>query len=329
MCDGTGACDKYPAGTVCKEMGCTGSTLTSAFRCDGSRHLRVDARPVVRAVQLRDRRPLPHHLHRRRRLHGAQQLPQRQLRQEADRRRVRRRPRVQLQLLRAGRLLRHRLHRHLPVVRGSEQRRHVHQRPRRQPIRWASAPTRAPATCGSDGMCDGKAACRLYASGTQCIVAGLHGRHRHPARPLRRRRHVRPRHRSRAAIRTPAAPPARAGRRAPPAPTARTATSATGRSAARRSTASTAPPATECASGSCQQGVCCAGACTGICTSCALAGSRGACTRDPRQHRSAEPVRRLGRVQLRHRRLMQRRRRLPAVSARPRLRHADRAPDRR
>src|SRR4051812_39769951 len=36
MCDGTGACDKYPAGTVCKEMGCAVSTLTSAFRCDGA-----------------------------------------------------------------------------------------------------------------------------------------------------------------------------------------------------------------------------------------------------------------------------------------------------
>jgi hypothetical protein len=36
MCDGTGACDKYPAGTVCQEMGCTGFMLTSAFRCDGA-----------------------------------------------------------------------------------------------------------------------------------------------------------------------------------------------------------------------------------------------------------------------------------------------------
>src|SRR5262245_49342804 len=36
MCDGTGQCDVYPAGTVCQEMACTGSTLTSAFRCDGA-----------------------------------------------------------------------------------------------------------------------------------------------------------------------------------------------------------------------------------------------------------------------------------------------------
>ena len=35
MCDGTGQCDVYPAGTVCQEMACTGFMLTSAFRCDG------------------------------------------------------------------------------------------------------------------------------------------------------------------------------------------------------------------------------------------------------------------------------------------------------
>ena len=35
VCDGTGACEKYAAGVICQSAGCTGSTLTSAQRCDG------------------------------------------------------------------------------------------------------------------------------------------------------------------------------------------------------------------------------------------------------------------------------------------------------
>jgi hypothetical protein len=35
-CDGTGVCEKYPAGVACQTAGCTGSMLTFAGRCDGN-----------------------------------------------------------------------------------------------------------------------------------------------------------------------------------------------------------------------------------------------------------------------------------------------------
>lgn len=35
-CDGTGACEKYPAGVACQSPGCTGGALMFAGRCDGN-----------------------------------------------------------------------------------------------------------------------------------------------------------------------------------------------------------------------------------------------------------------------------------------------------
>ena len=35
ICDGAGACQKYPAGVTCQAPSCNGQTLTSAGRCDG------------------------------------------------------------------------------------------------------------------------------------------------------------------------------------------------------------------------------------------------------------------------------------------------------
>ncbi|HXJ23079.1 MAG TPA: cellulose binding domain-containing protein [Polyangia bacterium] len=35
-CDGTGSCEKYPAGVACQSPGCTGGALTFAGRCDGN-----------------------------------------------------------------------------------------------------------------------------------------------------------------------------------------------------------------------------------------------------------------------------------------------------
>jgi hypothetical protein len=46
---------------------------------------------------------------------------------------------------------------------------------------------------------------------------------------------------------------------------------------------------TECASGLCQQGVCCSSSCTGTCRSCALSGTAGT-ARSSRRRRPAEPV---------------------------------------
>ena len=34
-CDGSGACRRYPPGTICRQSSCTGSTLTQASRCEG------------------------------------------------------------------------------------------------------------------------------------------------------------------------------------------------------------------------------------------------------------------------------------------------------
>jgi hypothetical protein len=35
-CDGSGACRRYPSGTICREATCTGTTLTPAGRCDSA-----------------------------------------------------------------------------------------------------------------------------------------------------------------------------------------------------------------------------------------------------------------------------------------------------
>ena len=148
-------------------------------------------------------------------------------------------------------------------------------------------------------MCDGKAACRPYAAGTRAWRRPALVR-RHPAGPLqRRRRRAWPAPSSRA-IPIPAGPPARAARRAPATPTA-TARTFHGTICSKNVNGVDCATGGECQSGACQQGVCCAGPCTGNCKSCALPGSRGACTPIP-AGKSARPVRRPGVVELRHRR---------------------------
>ena len=64
-----------------------------------------------------------------------------------------------------------------------------------------------------------------------------------------------------------------------------------------------------CNTNFCAQGVCCSTACAGTCASCALTGSVGTCASVPAGTGSAEPVRRPGRGDVRHRRLVQRQRR--------------------
>ena len=152
MCDGTGACDKYPAGTVCKEMACSGSTLTLGVPLRRQRRLRADAGPVLRrrSSAATDGRCLTICMS-----DADWSRPTRCINGSCGKKPIgahlRRRRRVQLRLLRARRLLRRRLHRHLPVVRGPRQRRDLHQRPRR---RQSAGPVRrqGAATCGTDGM---------------------------------------------------------------------------------------------------------------------------------------------------------------------------------
>ena len=89
--------------------------------------------------------------------------------------------RVRVGALRAGALLRHRVQRHVQVVRDRRQRGAVHRRSERHRSARRSAPTRGRSTCGTDGTCDGAGACRLYAGG-----------HRLRRRDLRRRDWRRP-----------------------------------------------------------------------------------------------------------------------------------------
>ena len=126
-CDGTGVCEKYPAGVACQTAGCTGAMLTFAGRCDGAGTCAAPASQSVRAVHLRHGRAVQDDVLDGQRLRH-RLLRLRQLRQEADRRQLRDERRLQLGVLRPGRLLRDRLHGHLQVVRGPGERRHLHQR---------------------------------------------------------------------------------------------------------------------------------------------------------------------------------------------------------
>ena len=75
----------------------------------------------------------------------------------------------------------------------------------------------------------------------------------------------------------------------------------------------------ECVSNFCVDGVCCDEACGGACRSCALPSSMGRCVPVAGgRRRSAQRLRRQGRGQLRHRRQMRRRVRLPQVPSRER-----------
>ncbi len=279
MCDGTGACDKYPAGTVCKEMGCTGSTLTSAFRCNGSGVCDSTpgqtCAPFLCATDNRcltictgDANCLP---------------PNSCINGSCGKKPIGAAcgggPECNSGFCEQG------------VCCGGTC---------AGTCRSCAVPgsigtcTNVPdgadplgqcadqgaTTCGSDGMCDGKAACRQYASGTQCVSPACTG--------------------------VTATLPGRCngtGTCMPGTQQACDPYSCGTAGACRTSCATNADcsggnvcngticgkkvmgvdcaAGTECASGSCQQGVCCAGACTGICTSCALTGSRGVCTAIP------------------------------------------------
>ena len=85
----------------------------------------------------------------------------------------------------------------------------------------------------------------------------------------------------------------------------------------------TCAAAAECNSGLCEQGVCCAAACTGICRSCALAGTLGTCTSVPA---GADPLNQCadqGAASCGTGRNLQRQRRLPALRERHDLRRLE------
>ena len=135
-------------------------------------------------------------------------------------------------------------------------------------------------TCGSDGTCDGRGACRIYASGTVCVAptcsgatATLPGRCNGAGACVPGTQQ--------------ACEPYACGTTGQclTACTANTNCAGgnvcVGTICAKRINGADCTTSTECTSGFCQQGVCCAGACTGICSSCALAGTRGVCAAIP------------------------------------------------
>src|SRR5262245_3740204 len=134
-------------------------------------------------------------------------------------------------------------------------------------------------TCGTDGACDGGGACRLYASGTICVASSCAGSTFTPARTCN-------------GTGTCQMTTAQScGVYACGADVCRTSCTADADCSApnvcvmgvctKKPTGRTCAAGTECLTGLCQQGVCCATDCTGTCESCALAGTVGICTDVP------------------------------------------------
>ena len=276
MCDGTGACDKFPAGTVCQEMACGGSTLTSAFRCDGA----------GACVHTAGQSCTPFNC-------GADGRCLTICSGDADC--------VAPNSCQNGSCGKK------PIGAACGGGPECNSGFCEQGVccgtacdgtcRSCNVPssvgtcTNVPdgtdplgqcadqgaSTCGSDGMCNGKAACRPYAAGTQCLAptctgmtATLPGKCDGAGACVRGTQQ--------------SCDPYTCGT----AGVCRTACATNadcsngnvcnGTICGKKVNGADCAASAECASGSCQQGVCCAGACTGICVSCALTASRGVCT---------------------------------------------------
>jgi len=133
------------------------------------------------------------------------------------------------------------------------------------------------ATCGTDGMCDGAGGCRLYASGTTCVANSCSQASYTPPQTCNG---------TGTCQGSTAVPcdPYQCGTNG----TCRASCSADGDcvapnvcimgQCAKKTPGTACTTGVECASGQCQQGVCCSSSCTGTCRSCALAGSLGTCT---------------------------------------------------
>jgi len=140
----------------------------------------------------------------------------------------------------------------------------------------ADCPDDGTTSCGRDGSCDGAGACRQYASGTVCSPQSCSG----STRTL--------------VSRCDGAGTCVAGIQQPCDPfvcgssgDCYTSCSTAAEcltpnlcvmgSCGKKPTGAACMAASDCSSGFCAQGVCCGSACTGLCSSCALSGSEGAC----------------------------------------------------
>ena len=166
-------------------------------------------------------------------------------------------------------------------------------------------------SCSTDGTCNGSGACRLYAAGTPVRGGDVHGDDVHARAHVQRHRHL-----PDGDVVQLRALRVRAGRLPEHlhghADCASPNTCSAGSCGLLPPGATCTAPA-QCNSGFCEQGTCCLTACTGTCRSCALAGTPGTCTTSPSGDGSAGPVHGRRHGELRHRRHLQRRRRLPAV----------------
>ena len=153
-----------------------------------------------------------------------------------------------------------------------------------EPFRCPTVGPRMPATCdqgatgcGLDGTCDGSGACRRYLSGTTCATATCTAGSYTPDRTCN------------GTGTCQAATPISCGNyNCGPGGTCLTTCTANSDCIApnicnagqctKKPLGTTCTGGTECASGLCQQGVCCSSSCTGTCRSCALAGTAGTCT---------------------------------------------------
>ena len=141
--------------------------------------------------------------------------------------------------------------------------------------------TTAASTCGTDGTCNGAGACRSYVSGTQCAPSVCSVSTLTSAQTCDGAGACRP-------ATTGACPGNFICGSATVCKTSCTASAdcATGYvcnagACALKTPGTACGTATECASGFCQQGVCCTSACTQTCQSCAVAGTAGTCSNIP------------------------------------------------
>jgi hypothetical protein len=142
----------------------------------------------------------------------------------------------------------------------------------------------ATSTCGQDGTCNGSGACRLYAATTQCAAPSCSGSRRTPARLCDGAGTCQ-------TVTTSQCDPFECDTNGSCKTTCTPATSTTdcvapnvctGTSCGKKPNGVACAAGTECNSAFCQQGVCCLTACTGLCQSCALAGSSlGTCSAVP------------------------------------------------
>ncbi|HEX3698439.1 MAG TPA: PA14 domain-containing protein [Polyangia bacterium] len=143
------------------------------------------------------------------------------------------------------------------------------------------------ASCGTDGLCNGKGACRLYNGSTQCAPASCVGSTLTPARSC-----------DGVGVCTTASTSSCQAFQCDTATNmCRQSCTADNQCTSpnvciggvcrKKDIATTCSSDDQCASGFCQQGVCCASSCTGTCRSCAVPGKAGACINVPAHGSSA------------------------------------------